>query len=131
MTPARRERMIRIPWVAAIVAIFTFALNYPIHPLFLLSGVLQASWQEIGAQWVFQGLIVFMGSTLGYPRAVAALGATPTATAVAVVPAAVTIIVWYVLDEPRSALGASGVAVVVIGMMAGGVRTRPREPARA
>jgi len=116
---------------AAIVAIFTFALYSPVHLLFLPSGLLQASWQEIGAQWVFQGLIVFMGSTLGYPRAVAALGATPTATAVAVVPAAVTVIAWYVLDEPLSALGAGGVALVVVGMMAGGVRTRPREPARA
>jgi len=114
---------------AAIVATFTFAIYSPIHLLFLPSGLLEASWEEITAQWVFQGLIVFMGSTLGYPRAVAALGATPTATAVAVVPAAVAFIAWYVLGEPLSAIAAAGVALVVIGMIAGGIRFRRRETA--
>lgn len=112
---------------AAIVATFTFAIYSPIHLLFLPSGLLEASWEEITAQWVFQGLIVFMGSTLGYPRAVAALGATPTATAVAVVPAAVALIAWYVLGEPLSTIAAAGVALVVIGMIAGGIRFRRRE----
>jgi drug/metabolite transporter (DMT)-like permease len=112
---------------AAIVATFTFAIYSPIHLLFLPSGLLDAPWQEITAQWVFQGLIVFMGSTVGYPRAVAALGATPTATAVAVVPAAVAVIAWYVLGEPLSAIAAAGVTLVVIGMIAGGVRLRRRE----
>ncbi|MDA0784976.1 MAG: DMT family transporter [Proteobacteria bacterium] len=112
---------------AAIVATFTFAIYSPIHLLFLPSGLLEAPWEEIAAQWVFQGLIVFMGSTLGYPRAVAALGATPTATAVAVVPAAVALIAWYALGEPLSAIAAAGVALVVIGMIAGGIRFRRRE----
>tara|TARA_R110002110_G_scaffold85816_1_gene223401 strand:+ start:157747 stop:158646 length:900 start_codon:yes stop_codon:yes gene_type:complete len=111
----------------AIVATFTLAIYTPIHLLFLPSGLLEAPWEEITAQWVFQGLIVFMGSTVGYPRAVAALGATPTATAVAVVPAAVALIAWYVLGEPLSAIAAAGVALVVIGMIAGGVRFRRRE----
>lgn len=114
---------------AAIVATFTFAIYTPIHLLFLPSGLLEASWEEITAQWVFQGLIVFMGSTLGYPRAVAALGATPTATAVAVVPAAVALIAWYVLGEPLSAIAAGGVALVVVGMMAGGIPSRQPETA--
>ena len=114
---------------AAIVATFTFAICTPIHLLFLPSGLLEASWEEITAQWVFQGLIVFMGSTLGYPRAVAALGATPTATAVAVVPAAVALIAWYVLGEPLSAIAAGGVALVVVGMMAGGIPSRQPETA--
>jgi drug/metabolite transporter (DMT)-like permease len=113
---------------AAIVSTFTFAIYTPIHLLFLPSGLLEASWEEITAQWVFQGLIVFMGSTLGYPRAVAALGATPTATAVAVVPAAVALIAWYVLGEPLSGIAAGGVALVVVGMMAGGIPTRRRDP---
>ena len=114
---------------AAIVATFTFAIYTPIHLLFLPSGLLEASWEEITAQWDFQGLIVFMGSTLGYPRAVAALGATPTATAVAVVPAAVALIAWYVLGEPLSGIAAGGVALVVVGMMAGGVPARRRKAA--
>jgi len=114
---------------AAIVATFTFAIYTPIHLLFLPSGLLQASWEEITAQWIFQGLIVFMGSTIGYPRAVAALGATPTATAVAVVPAAVALIAWYGLGEPLSAIAAAGVALVVIGMIAGGIRLRRRDTA--
>ncbi|MGB0571792.1 MAG: DMT family transporter [Alphaproteobacteria bacterium] len=111
---------------AAIVATFTFAIYTPIHLLFLPSGLLEASWEEITTQWVFQGLIVFMGSTLGYPRAVAALGASPTATAVAIVPAAVALIAWYFLDEPLSGIAAGGVALVVFGMMAGGIPTRRR-----
>ena len=96
MTPARRERMIRILWVAAIVVIWS---------AFHLS-------DRLSVQFI---LTPFDLTTLR----------------VAVVPAAVTIVAWYVLDEPRSALGAGGVALVVVGMMAGGVRTRPREPARA
>lgn len=111
---------------AAIVATFTFAIYTPIHLLFLPSGLLEASWEEITTQWVFQGLIVFMGSTLGYPRAVAALGASPTATAVAIVPAAVALIAWYFLDEPLSGIAAGGVALVVFGMMAGGIPTQRR-----
>ena len=111
---------------AAIVATFTFAIYTPIHLLFLPSGLLEASWEEITAQWVFQGLIVFMGSTLGYPRAVAALGASPTATAVAIVPAAVALIAWYFLGEPLSGIAAGGVALVVFGMTAGGIPTRRR-----
>lgn len=115
---------------AAIVGTFTFAIYTPIHLLFLPSGLSQAPWQEIAAQWVFQGLIVFIGSTVGYPRAVAALGATPTATAVAFVPAAVAVIAWYVLGEPLSTVAAAGVALVVIGMVAGGIRVRRRKPDR-
>ncbi len=111
---------------AAIVATFTFAIYTPIHLLFLPSGLLEAPWEEIAAQWVFQGLIVFMGSTLGYPRAVAALGATPTATAVAIVPAAVALIAWYILGEPLSGIAAGGVALVVFGMMAGGLPVQRR-----
>lgn len=112
---------------AAIVATFTFAIYTPIQLLFLPSGLLEASWEEITAQWVFQGLIVFMGSTLGYTRAVAALGATPTATAVAVVPAAVAVIAWYVLGEPLSGIAAGGVTLVVVGMVVGGIPTRRRD----
>ncbi|MBT6535897.1 MAG: EamA/RhaT family transporter, partial [Rhodospirillaceae bacterium] len=52
-----------------------------------------------------------------------------TATAVAVVPAAVALIAWYVLGEPLSGIAAGGVALVVVGMMAGGVPARRRKAA--
>ncbi|MBS29469.1 MAG: EamA family transporter [Alphaproteobacteria bacterium] len=107
---------------AAIVATFTFVIFTPVHLLFLPSGLFDAPWQEIGAQWVFQGVIVFFGSTFGYTRAVAALGATPTATVVAVVPAAVALLAWLVLDEPLSLIATIGVVLVVIGMMTSGLR---------
>lgn len=116
---------------AAIVASFTFVIFTPIHLLFLPSGLTSAPWQEIAAQWVFQGVIVFFGSTFGYTRAVAALGATPTATVVAVVPAAVALLAWFVLDEPLSVIATVGVILVVIGMIASGLRGRRRATATA
>ncbi len=107
---------------AAIVATFTLAIYTPIHLLFLPSALTEAPWQEIAAQWVFQGVIVFVASTFGYARAVAALGPTLTATIVAVVPAAVALVAWFVLDEALSAIATVGVALVVVGMVAGGLR---------
>jgi drug/metabolite transporter (DMT)-like permease len=109
---------------AAIVATFTLAIYTPVHLLFLPSGLAEAPWQEIAAQWVFQGVIVFAASTFGYARAVAALGATVTATVVAVVPAAVALVAWFALDEALSAVATFGVVLVVVGMLASGIRSR-------
>lgn len=111
---------------AAIVATFSLATFTPIHLLFLPTALLDAPWQELTIQWLFQGVIVFMGSTFGYPRAVAALGATPTATAVAVVPAAVTLLSWALLGEALSAIAMGGVALVVVGILAGGIKFHRR-----
>ncbi|MBO6781728.1 MAG: DMT family transporter [Alphaproteobacteria bacterium] len=116
---------------AAIVATFSAATFTPVHLLFLPSNLLAAPWQEVAAQWVFQGIIVFFGSTFGYPRAVAALGATATATGVAIVPAAVTVIAWVVLGETLDALAIGGVVLVVTGILAGTLRFRTRRTARA
>ncbi len=102
---------------AAIVATFTAATFTPFHLLFLPSAILQAPWQEIAGQWVFQGVIMFGGSTFGYPRAVAALGATPTATAVALVPVASAILAWIWLGEALSAVAVGGVALVIMGTL--------------
>ncbi len=109
---------------AAIVATFTLAIYTPVHLLFLPSGLAEAPWHEIAAQWVFQGVIVFAASTFGYARAVAALGATVTATVVAVVPAAVALVAWFALDEALSAVATFGVVLVVVGMLASGIRSR-------
>jgi drug/metabolite transporter (DMT)-like permease len=109
---------------AAIVSTFTFATFTPIHILFLPSGLLVAPWQEITIQWFYQGVIMFAGSTFGYPRAVAALGATPTSMAVALVPATVTLVAWIWLGEALSAIAIGGVSLVIAGMLAGGLKFR-------
>ncbi len=114
---------------AAIVATFSLATFTPIHLLFLPSNFLTAPWQEIGAQWLFQGVIVFIGSTFGYPRAVVALGATATATGVALVPAAVTVLAWVWLGETLEMLAIAGVALVVAGILAGTVKFRTKTAA--
>jgi len=109
---------------AAIVATFSLAIFTPIHLLFLPSTLQEAPWQELAGQWFFQGVIVFIGSTFGYPRAVAALGATPTATAVAFVPAGVTLLSWAWLGEALSAIAIGGVALVVSGILIGVLKFR-------
>ena len=106
------------------VSTFTFATFTPIHILFLPSGLLVAPWQEITIQWFYQGVIMFAGSTFGYPRAVAALGATPTSMAVALVPATVTLVAWIWLGEALSAIAIGGVTLVIAGMLAGGLKLR-------
>ena len=111
---------------AAIVAVFTFATFTPVHLLFLPSGLLEAPWQELTAQWIFQGGIMFIGSTFGYPRASAALGATTTATAVALVPASVTILAWMWLGEVVGAITIGGVALVIMGTLASTVKFRTK-----
>lgn len=107
---------------AAIVATFSFAIFTPIHLLFLPSTLFVAPWQEILAQWLFQGFVVFFGSTFGYPRAVAALGATPTATIVAFVPGSVAVLAWIFLGEALTMTTGTGVMLVVLGMLAGSLR---------
>lgn len=109
---------------AAIVASLSLAIYTPVHLLFLPSGLTEAPWQEIAAQWVFQGIVVFIASTFGYTRAVGALGANATATIVAFVPAAVALVAWFALNEALSAIAVAGIALVVVGMFAGSVRVR-------
>ena len=111
---------------AAIVAVFTFATFTPFHLLFLPSALLIAPWQEITAQWVFQGGIMFIGSTFGYPRAVAALGASTTATSVALVPASVTVLAWVWLGEVAGAITIGGVTLVIMGTIASTLKFRRR-----
>lgn len=111
---------------AAIVAVFTFATFTPFHLLFLPSAFLIAPWQELTAQWIFQGGIMFIGSSFGYPRAVAALGATTTATAVALVPASVTLLAWLWLGEAASAITLGGVTLVIMGALASTMKFRKR-----
>ena len=122
---ARRWRVAPVR-SAAIVATFTFAIFVPTHLVFLPTGFHEATWQEIAAQWVFQGCIVFFGSTLGYPRAVAALGPNLTATIVAFVPASVALLAWIVLGESLNPASTIGVALVILGMLAGTLRMRWR-----
>lgn len=122
---ARRWRVAPVR-SAAIVATFTFVIFIPVHALFLPTGLFVASWEEIAAQWIFQGCIVFFGSTLGYPRAVAALGANVTASIVAFVPGAVALLAWLVLGEALNLSSGIGVALVIAGMLAGAIRLRAR-----
>jgi len=114
---------------AAIVATFTFATFTPVHLLFLPTALLEAPWKELTAQWLFQGVIMFAGSTIGYPRAVAALGASTTATAVALVPAGVTLLAWLWLGEVVGAIAIGGLALVIAGTLASALKLRNQTPA--
>ena len=71
---------------------------------------------------------MFAGSTIGYPRAVAALGASTTAKAVALVPAGAALLAWFWLGEVLGPIAIGGVALVVAGTLASALKFWKRTP---
>jgi drug/metabolite transporter (DMT)-like permease len=106
------------PWdAAAITNVLSAAVYLPIYVLLLSPQLGAASLREVAFQALVQGVLAALVSVVAYTRAIAALGAAPTAMAVAVVPASVAILSVPILDEPLSLTEAAGAALATVGMI--------------
>jgi drug/metabolite transporter (DMT)-like permease len=102
---------------AAITNVLSGAIYLPLYVLFLSPQLAAASLREVAFQAVVQGLLAAVVSVVAFTRAVAALGAAPTAMATAAVPASVAILAVPLLGESLSLVEAAGAALATLGMM--------------
>jgi drug/metabolite transporter (DMT)-like permease len=106
------------PWdAAAITNVLCAAVYLPLYVLALSPQLAAAPLREVVFQALVQGLLAAVVSVVAFTRAVAALGAAPTAMATAAVPASVTVLAVPILGEPLSLVEAAGAALATLGMI--------------
>jgi drug/metabolite transporter (DMT)-like permease len=106
------------PWdAAAITNVLSGAVYLPLYLLVLAPQLAAAPLGEVALQAVVQGLLAALVSVVAFTRAIAALGAAPTAMATAAVPASVAILAVPVLGEPLGLIEAAGAALATLGMV--------------
>jgi drug/metabolite transporter (DMT)-like permease len=106
------------PWdAAAITNVVCAAVYLPIYLVFLSPQLTAAPLGEVAFQAFVQGILAALVSVVAFTRAIAALGAAPTAMATAAVPASVAILAVPLLGEPLSLIEAAGAALATLGMI--------------
>ncbi len=101
----------------ALVAVISGALVLPVYLLVLEPGLTAAPVGEVLFHAVYQGLVVTIVALVAFTRAVAALGAAPTAMITAAVPVVATVLAVPLLGERPSLMEVAGLALVTAGML--------------
>jgi drug/metabolite transporter (DMT)-like permease len=102
---------------AAITNVLCAVVYVPLYVLVLSPQLTAAPLREVAFQALVQGLLAAVVSVVAFTRAVAALGAAPTAMATAAVPASVAVLAVPILGEPLSLVEAAGAALATLGMV--------------
>jgi drug/metabolite transporter (DMT)-like permease len=102
---------------ASIVAVLSMCAYLPFFLLLPQSGLASATWRELLAQGLFQGVLIGVVSIFTYSKAVATIGATRTALLTAAVPCVTTLAAGSILHEAVSAPVLLGVGLVTAGMV--------------
>ncbi len=102
---------------AALVAVWSSVLFFPVYLIFFDSGIPQASVSEVVFQGFFQGFLTSVVAIILYARAVVLLGAGRSAVFPTLVPVTTVILAIPVLGEFPTPFEIMGVIIVSIGMM--------------
>jgi drug/metabolite transporter (DMT)-like permease len=102
---------------AAIVAVFSMCIFFPVYVLVADKGLTAAGWNTILFQGLFQGVLIGCVSVFLYTQAVALLGAIETSLFTAAIPCITTVSAIFLLGEFPSAYVVAGVAIVTLGMV--------------
>jgi drug/metabolite transporter (DMT)-like permease len=99
--------------------LFVLPLYAPVWWLFLPSELAHASWQTIGFNLVFQGMVSGVLNGIIYTQCVRMLGAGTTSMVGAMVPSIAATLAWPLLGEALAPLGLAGVLLVTCATVAG------------
>lgn len=102
---------------AALVAVISALMFLPAYALFPGKMLLEAQWQELLLQGVFQGILIAAISIFVYTRAVALLGASQVSLFIATVPVITVLAAFVLLAEVPSVSSLAGVVLVTAGMV--------------
>lgn len=114
----------------AIVGVLSAVVVVPAYLLFLTPRLAAAPLVEVAFHAVYQGVVVMVVALLAFTRAVASLGAAPTAMLTAAVPVVATLLAGPLLGETPSALEIAGLALVTAGMLTAVAGPPSGEPRR-
>ncbi len=101
---------------AAVVAVISALMFLPAYALLPDKTMLEAQWQELLLQGVFQGILIGAASIFIYTRAIALLGAGEVSLFTASVPVITVLAASALLAEVPGFSSLVGVALVTIGM---------------
>ncbi len=126
-THAFRGSGLKSQEAVAIMSVWSLILLVPIWFAVGRTGIFDASWAEIGSQFLLQGVVSGLIALTTYGMAVDRLGASGAAAFAALVPVLVTLLGIPVLGEVPDLATLISAACVCIGVfMASGVISRPR-----
>lgn len=109
------------------MSVWSLILLVPLCLLAVRTGFFDATWLEIGAQFLLQGLVSGLIALTIYGMAVERLGASGAAAFAALAPVLVILLGLPVLGEhPDAATLLAGACVCVGVFLASGVISRPR-----
>ena len=103
---------------AAIICGWSTLALVPLWLVFPDSGLLTSPMQDLALQVVVLGFLAGLFGMFIFGVAVARLGPTATALSGAVIPAATAIGGWVLLEEELSRFAVSGIAVMILGLIA-------------
>lgn len=111
------------PWDATLgVTLLTAVLYLPVYLLALPHQIALASWSDIAAQAVYQGIVATIVQMLLYVRTVALIGPTRLGLWMALVPALAGVAAVPLLGESLSAWVLTGLVLVSLGAWLGNRR---------
>ncbi|MBB6467985.1 drug/metabolite transporter (DMT)-like permease [Aminobacter lissarensis] len=102
---------------AANVAVISALIFLPAYALLPGKMLLQAHWQDLLVQGIFQGILIGAVSIFVYTRAVALLGADKVAFFATAVPGITAIAGFFLLGETLNLSSVIGVGLVTFGML--------------
>lgn len=103
------------------------ALIYlPIYALFLPKAIAQTSWEQVGLQAVFQGIMVPVVATFTYAKAIENFGATRSVMLLSATPVVGTLLGVGILGEPLYPWATVGICVVFVGSIIGAISQKPQ-----
>ena len=107
------------------IATFSALAYLPIYFLFLPTGIMDAGWNDIVLQGVYQGIIAALLAAGMFSYATHKIGACEASMMLALVPAFSAIGGYFILGEDISLVTILGIAIVSIGALLGAIPTNP------
>jgi drug/metabolite transporter (DMT)-like permease len=101
---------------AAVVSVVSAIVYLPVYWFLLPHRILEAPWQVVVIQTLYQGLMVSIVSLFAYARAVSILGASLGASFASLVPALAMLCAIPLLDEWPAPLDYLGIAAITAGV---------------
>jgi drug/metabolite transporter (DMT)-like permease len=102
---------------AALIAVWSMVLFFPVYLLFFDSGIPEAPLSDVVFQGFFQGALTAVLALILFTKAIAVLGAGRVAVFPTLVPGTTVILAIPILGELPTTLELIGVFIVSIGMM--------------
>ncbi|WP_026179876.1 DMT family transporter [Hahella ganghwensis] len=102
---------------AAIVSVLSMVFYVPGYLAFGDPQILEASWQELITQGVFQGVLAAALALVCYTKSISILGAAQAAVFVSLAPGLAVLFGDWILNEPPSYAEYAGVSFVILGLL--------------